>query len=433
MHNPAIITLQELKKHLDLDPSGSTQDARLMEFVQAWSLAYEKWSNRVFKERQFFERNERASFYWEVENGIELLRFGMKAIEMRNDFLDDEKIQKEDKANATKWLEYAREKLRENPDGMAIWTREYARIRLGNLFCIPTEHWELSLNEPQIRISGGKPVLGIPEAVFFKLEVLLEFVNLKKGKPVDRLQVVVCADSDQDRLIWPRKIRKSLSGLAARRIYLPDPSRSKKEIALAVKDMYTVLCVFLIQEKFIDLDVEPQTKEFLFSHLRSFKGVSESDIDPGIVLSELLANYQFPEDYQGFRKYVAKVVKGLRAKESSSFGHIEGRDWDAMKGFSLISDVAAKMGRSKRTIYHWAKIKKLHTEEILLGSVRYLAVPESELRRLKNQSNDKISERDLIDFVMEEKGIREASARRWINRQKGLSLKDKYEKVKNRL
>jgi hypothetical protein len=135
MHNPAIITLQELKKHLDLDPSDSTQDARLMEFVQAWSLAYEKWSNRVFKERQFFEWNERAlSDCRLVENGIELLQSGMEAIQNWANSVDDEKIQKEDKAKATKWLEDAHEKLRENPDGMAIWTRECARIRLGNLF-----------------------------------------------------------------------------------------------------------------------------------------------------------------------------------------------------------------------------------------------------------------------------------------------------------
>jgi hypothetical protein len=270
----------------------------------------------------------------------------------------------------------------------------------------------------------------------------------KACPPRQRIDVLLFPGGDQERLPLSRKLRKLLhprpheradEGLSVplvdKRLYLPEGIRSQAGIRATVQDMYALLCIYLVQEAFVKLDENRGVLEFLETYLHQFNGATQIGIH--FALAEILAHYQIPQDYRAVRKYVAKTITGLRANQRRREGWGTPQPRDAVPaedlaqsdcpdatfpGALMIPEAAAELGISVRSLYDYQKRGKVRTEEVVIGSRRFLGIPMDEIARLKASCVRKHVRKVLIEARAARTGSQKASARRWVERQETLGL-----------
>jgi hypothetical protein len=275
-----------------------------------------------------------------------------------------------------------------------------------------------------------------------------------------------------DRGKMPKWIKRKFFPYHDKRVNLPTGENQEQTGDVWVNDAFAIICLYLLQEKFVDLDVHQEIKEFLLQHLGGFKGAHEIGVLN--LLEHLRQHYRLSEDYRAWRKYVSLTIRGLIAtqkkqQKSSLVGYVTAnpdeevaenlarenlRDKDLselmnLRGptantqenrwvanslnlnvdhgrkildpqsnqeFWLVPAAASQVGISERWLYHLIEEKKLQGKYIWCGAGRVLGIEPSQLDRLRVRIKEKHLRRKAIENLARRRGIDKGSARRWLKR-----------------
>ena len=441
MRDPSLTTVDELKEKLGILPEDTSHDALLKNQILEQSLGIEDWLGWSPKGRQYKVSISFSGKKVPIPNTIKLIDRALAEVDRYRHSLETPDGAAKEERRIQAWWSEAKKHLMENPHCYLISARELVELLSpGWLCCRPMVNWIFTLNEPQIRVEEGKPRLTEPTRRNFRGEIVLVFTreNLSReprqlivpGKePVkgQQMDVLIGWQGKRQRIKYAPGVRKIISPFARKRLYVPEDIQKRADAKIWRDDMRALLCIYLLQEELINLDMDRGVQTFLKSYFSRYAGAKK--VGEMVVVEKIRHTYQIPEHYKAFRIYVKRTISGTLADRerlgmSSPLG-----DRQEM----TISRAAYEVGISRSKMYDLVKRGKVNTDKTYKKRVSFQTVPDPEIERLKQSQDQRQKLKMLIDGYAALKGVSEASARRWVQRQekKGLGLEEIIEQMRD--
>lgn len=408
-----LINLEQMKEYLVIPLGDHSQDAQLQQSIQKASGEIEAWTKRRLGLRRYHDRIDFSGARVKYETPFEVIGWG--CLEMLKFFFGPG-----DPAGLQEWIEEAGTVLQENPADCVGWSRHGPTATCSRFSCTPHVYTSLSCDGP------GYPILQIQSVeAYFRREHSLVFVA-----PNKRMDVFIGQEGERERFQAGRKDKDFLRPYTSKRIYFfPRATSAKRDLQLWLKDTMALFCVYLVQEKFVDIDEDRPIREFLLDYLKGFKEVKE--LGAHEVLAEILRNYRIPEDFRAFRSYVRKTADGLiknqRKQENPRIVPLD----PTSPGYNMIPAVAERLDIPRGTLYDLVNKGKVQAEEILIEGKQYKVIPQAEVERLSLLLEQDRKKAELVKDYADIRGIDKKSAQRWVQRQeeKGLGIEEILQKL----
>lgn len=292
-------------------------------------------------------------------------------------------------ANSYLSVESADERLRNHP-GFSAWSaasrddKEQALKRA----TLDLDEWFRWRGVPV------RPVLRTTTGQLRVRELLLTFRARDRA-----LDVAVAWETDT--VFSRRGLSLCANGADVARVFYP-PHLKPAAVKKTVDDMIALIACHLIQAGVIDLRDDDEIGRFLGRYLRGYRGADTSG--PWGVLGPLLKNLTAAQDFRGFRKYVARTIRGLAAqrRDRATLEHAP----DSVQG------VAARIGCTPQALYYRIQRGRVRTEK----RDGTLVLPADEIGRLECEMASKIRLRAAIRSEAAAREMTTAAVRKRVQR-----------------
>jgi hypothetical protein len=207
-----------------------------------------------------------------------------------------------------------------------------------------------------------------------------------------------------------------------RRLYLPHTLSGPRSMQSWGESVVALMLLYLAQAGLMSIDEDHAARGGLLSYLDRFRGARP--VGAHMLLAELLAHDQIPEDYRAFTKCVRRTIRGLLAQQRGQGISQPIRDPETSERYYFMDDAAASLGISRRRLYELVKRGTARIATVRVGRQTYQAIPHDELARLERVSAVRHVRRGLIGWLARTKRIKLPSARRQVERaeQRGQTI-----------
>jgi hypothetical protein len=394
-------TLAAVKAALNIPPEETSHDARLQELIRRATQATDEWVGYSLAQRRYLARIQPAPTVLVGPSVGELAcRALSEALQYLKGLSRPDRTAQEPPGLDT-WLASAEKALQQDPTACALFTKELVRFECGAVQGRSRATWMVERVEAnQLRCSR---------------ELVVEVFRVGEGG--QRLAVTIYWapwSGPGVRSPLPRKARTRLMPYTRRRLYLPHTLSGPRSMQSWGEAVVALMLLYLAQAGLMSIDEDHAAREGLLSYLDRFRGART--VGAHVLLAELLAHYQIPEDYRAFTKYIRRTIRGLLAEQRGREISQVIRDPDTSESYYFVDNAAASLGISKRRLYELVTIGTARIAAVRVGQQTYQAIPHDELARLERVYAVKRVRRDLIGWLARTKQITLASARRQVER-----------------
>jgi hypothetical protein len=360
-------TLAAVKAELGIPPEDHSQDARLQDLMREATGAIDAWIGRPLAQRRYIETIRPAP---RVLVGSSVGQLACRALAEAVRYLEvlsrpDEQAQ--EAPGLDKWLASAKEALQQDPAACALFTKELVWFKCGAVQGGSRATWMMERDE------DGQ--------FWCSRELAVDVFRVEEG--YQRLTVMIywAPWSGPDvRSRLPRKARTRLMPYTRRRLYLPHTLSGPRSMQSWGEAAGTLMLLYLAQAGLMSIDEDHAARDGLLSYLDRFRGART--VGAHVLLAELLAHYQIPEDYRAFTKYIRRTIRGLLAEQRGGEISQVIEDPDTSKSYYPVDAAAASLGISTRRLYELVKRGTARIATVRVGGQTYRAIPYDELARL---------------------------------------------------
>jgi hypothetical protein len=406
---PVYTTLAAVKAELGIPPEDHSQDARLQDLMHEATAAIDAWIGRPLAQRRYIERIRRAPTVLVRSSVGQLACRALSEAIRYLEVLSRPDKQAQEAPGLDNWLASAKEALQQDPSACVLFTKELVRFKCGAVQSRSRATWMME------RAEDGQ--------FWCSRKLAVEVVRAGEGHQHLAVDIYWEPWSGPDvRSRLPRKVRTRLMPYTHRRLYLPHTPSGPRSMQSWGEAVVALMLLYLTQAGLVSIDEDHFARDELLSYLDRFRGART--VGAYVLLAELLAHYQIPEDYRAFTKYIGRTIRGLLAEQRGQGISQVIRDPDMSESYYFVDNAAASLGISKRRLYELVKSGTARIATVRLGGQTYRAIPHDELARLERVYAAKRLRQALIHWLARTTHTKPASARRQIERaeQRGQTI-----------